>query len=107
MKKFLSVVMLCVLSLTEAVEALAWCEGTSEPFGVLVAATRAKKKAPAKKKTPQKQSGPMMKLSSKQWEEFFEICRDDSLEKFVAKLEKPTNKKSSPKMTFYRKAKTE
>ena len=86
MKKFLSVLMLCVLSLSVPFEAFAWSDGVDFP-NVLVAAAKTKKKAPAKKKAVKKQSGPVMKLSRKQWDEFFQICHDNSLEKFVAKLE--------------------
>ena len=53
MKKLLSVVMLCVLSLTMSVEALAWSERRNESFGVLVAAAQTKRKASAKKRKTQ------------------------------------------------------
>ena len=86
MKKFLSVLMLCVLSLSVPFEAFAWNDGVDFP-NFLVAAAKTKKKAPAKKKAVKKQSGPVTKLSRRQWDEFFQICLDNSLEKFVTKLE--------------------
>ena len=97
MRKFLSVVMLCVLSLPMSVEALAWSEGKNEPFGVLVAAARTKKKAPARKKTPKKQNGLMTSISLKQTQEFVKIFETGSLQKLKAKLEK---EKISPNATY-------
>ena len=97
MRKFLSVVMLCVLSLSVPFEAFAWSNGVDFP-NALVATTRTKKKAPAKKKAVKKQSGPVVKLSRKQYEEFIKICEAGSLEKFTAKMEQEN---ISPNATYF------
>ena len=97
MKKFLSVLMLCVLLLSVPFEAFAWSDGVDFP-NVLVAAARTKKKAPAKKKAVKKQSGPVVRLSRKQYEEFMKTCETGSLEKFTAKFEKEN---TSPNAVYY------
>lgn len=55
MKKFLCLVVLCLMALTVPFEVLAWSGEASEFPGVMVAAVRTRKKIPAKKTQAKKQ----------------------------------------------------